>query len=166
MVEGESMSCSLKIKYADAEIEFTGEEAVAEKHLLPLVQALSKAFENSDHGTVRKTVKPDNGGGSSDPASTVLTTSTAATKLVSKTGTGLVTAAAYVLHTRGKDTVSRNELTQEMKGAKSYFKESYLKNLSNSIGTLVKNGTLLDQGNDTYALSVSSKGDLDKKFAK
>jgi hypothetical protein len=49
------MSCSLKIRYADVEVEFTGEETFAEKHLLPLIQALSKALEIGDAGAVSKT---------------------------------------------------------------------------------------------------------------
>ena len=77
-----------------------------------------------------------------------------------------MTAAAYVLHLQGKDTFTRNGITSEMKGAKSYYKDSYQKNLSNIIGRLVKQGNLLDQGNDTYALSVTAKGSLDQKFAK
>ena len=49
------MICSLKIRYADVEVEFTGEETFAEKHLLPLIQALSKALEIGDAGAVSKT---------------------------------------------------------------------------------------------------------------
>jgi len=158
------MSCSLKIKYADVEVEFSGDETFAEKHLLPLVQALSKVLEIGDTEAVHKA--PVGKRSAANPSHATLTTSTAATKLASKTGTDLVTAAAYVLHVQGKETFTRNGITLEMKGAKSYYKDSYQKNLSNIIDRLVKQGNLLDQGNDTYALSVTAKASLDQKFAK
>jgi hypothetical protein len=93
-----------------------------------------------------------------------LTASTAATKLGSKSGPALAIASGFVLHRKGKDSFTRNELTQEMKSAKSYYKDSFQKNLTNSLDTLVKQGKFLHQGGENYALSVSCKADVEQKF--
>lgn len=159
------MSCTLRIKCGEIELDFNGEESFVEKHFLSLVAPLAKAIEHSEPKTSH--AKHSTAQSSADPKSQKhnLTTSTAATKLGVKSGTDLAIAAAYVLHDGSKETFSRNELNQEMKSAKSYFKEVYRKNLSSSIATLVKQGKLLDQGSETYALSVGTKAELDKKFS-
>lgn len=159
------MSCTLRIKCGDVELDFSGEEAFVEKHFVPLIAPLVKAIELSEHKAVKHTKTPSAHSEDSKQNKQGLTTSTAATKLSAKSGTDLATAAAYVLHLNGKETFSRNELNQEMKSAKSYFKETFRKNLSNSIATLVKQGNMLDQGSDTYALSVECKAEIDKKLS-
>lgn len=158
------MSCSLRIKCGDVEVEYSGEEAFAEKHLKPLIDSLAKSFEQAwpTLGAKKTTDHLHNKGGSQASA---ITTSTVATKLAAKTGTDLALAAAYVLHASGKDQFTRTELTDTMRDAKSYFNVNYAKNLTNSLKTLVKQQNFLHQGGDDYALSVSCKADLDKKLA-
>jgi hypothetical protein len=159
------MSCTLRIKSGDTEIDFTGEELFAEKHLLPLLQPLIKALERGSTAASSKALPHSANHAAIQSQGSHLTTSTAATKLGSKSGTDLAIAAGYVLHRKNKESFTRNELIQEMKSAKSYFQVNFVKNLSNSLDTLTKNGKFLHQGGENYALSGTCKADLDQKFA-
>lgn len=159
------MSCTLRIKYSDIEVEFTGEEAFAETHLKPLLDSITKVLQTVPAPAARKESAEKNNQSHSTSGKSAITTSTAATKLGAKSGTDLASAAAFVLHAGGKETFTRNELLQEMKGAKAYFQVNYRKNLGQSLGTLVKQGSFLDQGSDNYALSVTYRAELDKKLA-
>jgi len=146
------------------EVEYSGEEGFAEKHLKPLIDSLAKSLEqDGPAGAAKKTTDHKQNKGASHGSA--ITTSTAATTLAAKSGSDLALAAAFVLHSGGKDEFTRNELIDEMRAAKSYFNVNYVKNLSNILKTLVKQGNFLHQGGDDYALSVNCRADLDKKFA-
>lgn len=136
----------------------------AEKHLLPLIDSIAKSFERGATGAADKRSKAKSEDKSGSSPESPLTASTAATKLGSKSGPALAIASGFVLHRKGKDSFTRNELTQEMKSAKSYYKDSFQKNLTNSLDTLVKQGKFLHQGGENYALSVSCKADVEQKF--
>src|SRR5580698_1132695 len=98
------MSCSLRIKNGDIEIEYSGEESFAEKHLKSLIDSLAKAIEQPHSKSKIGSPKPS--GVSTNDSS--LTVSTIASKLSAKSGTDLATAAAYALHVRGKEKFTRN----------------------------------------------------------
>jgi hypothetical protein len=82
-----------------------------------------------------------------------------------KSGSDLLLTAAYSLTGQGSDTANRAGLLSEMKKATSYFKESYTGNLTKYLSTLVKDGKLLQQSNDQYALSASAANEISAKFS-
>ena len=55
-----------------------------------------------------------------------------------------------------QSTVKRKELLTEMQSAKTYYNKTYSSNLTTYLKTLVSEGTVLESGTDTYALSESA----------
>lgn len=51
-----------------------------------------------------------------------------------------------------------------MKEAAGFYKTTYGSNLSNYIDTLMKNGSLLEMGKETYALSDGARQILEQKI--
>ena len=88
-----------------------------------------------------------------------------AAKIGIKAGTDLVLAAVYSLTRADKSQATRAEIVTEMKKATSYFKNSIVSNLSNYLSTLIKDGKLLEQGSENYALSVGARTEIESKLA-
>ena len=82
------------------------------------------------------------GGQATSPANMAMpkhSTDTVAKLLSAKTGPELILAAvAKSILVDGKDTVDRATITLEMKKASSYYKKTYLSNLSNYLDGLTK----------------------------
>jgi hypothetical protein len=148
------MSSKLKIKIGPVEVEYEGEEKFLKEELPVLLKAvsalsqcnvLSSDFENEKQETPSKTQGHQN---------KQLSTSTIAGKLSCKTGADLIEAAAYHLVTvTGAGSFSRSDLIKEMRSAKSFFKKSYVSNLSNILKRLVNPGKRLNEvSSDTFSL--------------
>jgi hypothetical protein len=87
------------------------------------------------------------------PPNGAQTTGSIAAKLGVSSGPELAKAAAYRLTVcQGKDTFSRLELTEEMRSASQYFKETYRKNLSATLDRLVADDVLLERSPGVYAM--------------
>ncbi len=65
---------------------------------------------------------------------------------------------------KASSTFTRKELIIAMRAAPSYFKESYVSNLSVSLKRLVVDETLREIGTDTFALSAKTISDLEPKL--
>jgi len=81
-------------------------------------------------------------------------------KLNSKSGGDLVIAASAYLHfTENKTSFTRDDISLNMKKAIGIYKDSFSANLTTTLASLEKNGSLLKSGN-TYTLGVSKVGEL------
>lgn len=89
-----------------------------------------------------------------------MTTSTIASKLGCKTGIELAQIAATKLTlVDGRDTFTRQQMLVEMKTAPSFHKETYRKNLSGIISSLIKGDKIREVSSGQFALEESTKQD-------
>ena len=157
----------IRIKLGQIEIEYEGDAAFLKKDLFETVKEvfeLQKTYPAPATPPPGALAAPAGGasGGEIDHS-----TDTIATLIGAKTGSDLVIAAAAHLHfVQGKPSFTRQEIITEMRTAPSYFKETYVNNLSKSLRTLTKGKDRLRRGSkDTYALSKNEKLDLETKLA-
>jgi hypothetical protein len=164
-----NISSSVRMKLGPVEFECTASEEFLKLELPVLVAGLAQTYrENFADLKIPDAVLPLNGNGIKmhPPANTAtLTTNSIAGKLKVKTGAELLQAAAMRLAQMEKPTFTRTELIERMREASSYFRQTYINNLSKYIGTLVATGKLLESAKDTYALSDSAKTELEAKLA-
>ena len=89
-----------------------------------------------------------------------------AAKMGVKKGPELIIAAATKLNVvDGRDRFSRDELIAAMKSASSYYKKSYLSNLSAQLKTLLDNGRLTEPATDHYTLTASEVQQVSGRLA-
>jgi hypothetical protein len=93
------------------------------------------------------------------------TTSTIAAKMKASQGTDLILAAALrMMRGQNMESFSRDQLITEMRSATTYFKTTYISNLSKYIDTLVKSGKLMEVAKNTYALSAATMQELENQI--
>lgn len=81
-----------------------------------------------------------------------------ATHLDSKTATDLAEVACAFLHfVKGEHEFDRSEILDAMKSATSFYKGTMSGNLSKTLKSLVKNGSLLARPSGKYALSNKAR---------
>jgi hypothetical protein len=162
------VASKLRIKIGAVEVEYEGSDDFLKKELPELLKGVVELHARSE---VLGSQADDhsNRGGASPRANNVrrgLSTSTAAAKLQSKSGSDLaLAAAAAMVIGEGKESFSRGDLLKAMQTAKAHYKGTFRSNLSNYISTLVKSQDLLDHGGDSYGLSDSKRQELEKKLA-
>ncbi|GAB4512731.1 MAG: hypothetical protein Tsb0026_16850 [Sulfuricaulis sp.] len=159
------MTSKIRIKLGPIEVEYEGTENFLKEELPQLLEAVANLHKQSGLQEKPPAGGAPGGGGAGIPQ-LQSTTGTIAAKLGCKTGPDLVLAAAARLtFALTKETFSRKELLEEMKTASAYHKANYVKNLSQYLRGLVKEGTLLETSKDTYSLSASKKTELGNKLA-
>jgi hypothetical protein len=95
-----------------------------------------------------------------------LTVKNIAVKLNLRSGKGLVLAAcAYLTFIERKEHCSRETILAAMKTATGIFKKTYGDNLTNYITRLIEKDKLNEVAKDTYALSLGSRQEIEKKLA-
>lgn len=154
------MSASLSIKIGEVEIVCSGtEEFVKEQvpQLLAFADAQSKAAPVKTAKEKEEVSATANG--------TKLSASSIASKLGAASGPDLIMAACLRLARDGSNSFTRQQITDEMKSATSYFKASYVGNLTKYLGQLVKAGKLLEQAKDTFALPAKVRDEMEGKLA-
>ena len=113
--------------------------------------------------TAPKTADVQNTSSQQIPSSGTINLSMAniAAKLNCKSGQDVATAAAaYSKFVLSKSSFNRDDILENMKKATGYFKSSYSNNLTNILGALVKNGTLLESSTNNYSLQVNKETEL------
>ncbi len=157
------MNSKIRIKMGAIEVEYEGSEAFLKEELPKFLAAVSDLYVKS--GSVSPPGIPETPQPQSDSSqgSTVLemTTASIASKLGVNSGPQLVlAAAAHLRFVKGLDKFPRKQLTEQMRSASSFFKESYVSNLSKTIKTLMKENKLNEPSNEVYALTHASEQDL------
>ena len=95
-----------------------------------------------------------------------LSTSSIAARLGSKTGPDLLmAAAAHLSLVKNKTKFSRQEISDEMKGAHSYYKSSMTHNLTKYLRNSVKDKRLNHIAGQEYALTESQRASLEARLA-
>ena len=152
------MPSRIKIKVGAIEVEYEGEEKFIKDELPGLIKAVAALHAKTgavspEAATTEETGSPTGTGGKAGVNKALLTTSTIAGKLSSKTGPGLVMAAsAHLGLVKNKTQFTRSEISAEMKSATAFYNKNYGKNLTNILKTLVGSNQLNEIGTDTYAL--------------
>ena len=162
------MSSKLRIRIGEVEIDYEGTEEFLKQELPQLLKTameLHKASGISASGMGAVQNKTINAGSSGAVPS--LTTGSIAAKLGAKTGSDLLVAAtAHLALVKKAEPFSRQALLTEMKSATSYYKANYSSNLTKLLKTaLQKGGVLSETAKNAYAMTASSRADLEAKLA-
>ena len=95
-----------------------------------------------------------------------VSTNTIASQINASTGSDLVMAAmAHLTLVQGKDVAARREILDEMKSARTFYKETFSSNLSSYLDNLAKAKRLNLVARDTYALPNSERQNFDRMLA-
>ncbi|HVY87204.1 MAG TPA: hypothetical protein VG943_18875 [Caulobacterales bacterium] len=90
-------------------------------------------------------------------------TNTIASLLNASTGSDLVLAAmAHLTLVQGKDVAMRREILDEMKAARTFYKETFSSNLSSYLDNLAKAKRLNLVARDSYALPNGERQNLER----
>lgn len=165
----------IKIKLGAIEVEYEGSEAFLKEELPALLGAVAELYQKSgsSHSLDLKQSEAPSSAQITDSNSAPkvggqiqMTTGAIAARLQVKSGGDLVIAAAARLAlVENQESFSRQRLIQEMKSAASYFRKTYISNLSATLKTLLKEGRLNEPAKDTYALTALSDQELRSRLA-
>ncbi len=159
------MESKIRIRLGAIEVEYEGSEAFLKKELPQLIKTVSELYQTANIGPGDD---EGGGGGAGDGApgdAIQLSTNSIAAKLGVKRGPDLaVAAAAHITLVRKTAVFSREELRKEMKGASSYYKATYGKNLTHTIRTLLKT-KFNEPTSGNFALTAAAKKELRSKLA-
>jgi hypothetical protein len=157
----EEMMSRIKLRLGEFEVEYDGEQKFITDGLLNLAKNfLVTAGDESSGASAGAGLKIKRRG------MIGLSTSSIAQKLGAKTGPDLaIAAAAHLVIVKKMDKFTHTELVAEMKEAKTFYKNSYHKNLGAYLKTLVTGGRFNHIGGNDYALSENEIKDLEAKLA-
>jgi hypothetical protein len=158
------MPNSIKIKFGPVEIEYEGDEKFSKDEISQMLVKISDLLKDPN---IKKSLNV-----TSDPAKTDKpgsdfkgTVATFAAKLGGSSGPELAIAtAAQLTIGEGFGTFTREQLLNGMRTASGYYKESYNKNLSSSLNSLIKAGKLKETVKGTYSLDAVLCGELRNKL--
>jgi hypothetical protein len=161
------MDIRIRIKTGDFEIEYEGPKDFLKKELPDLIRTSKNLFGETPPAPKVEQVEeiPDVEEAPPLPEKKqlALTVTGVAKKLKCSSGQDLVLAAcAKLCFVDQLDVFSRDEIREEMKRAKGYYKENYRKSLSNYFNALVKKGELLEMAKGTYSFSAAKKSEIEK----
>jgi len=168
-------SSKIRVKIGDIEIDYEGESAFLDDglpNLLEKAAELRSAVRGAGSGPAEALDDVSNNGrlaGDTTPntnTTTMLSTSTIAQRIGSKTGSDLAMAAAVKLAlVERQDKFTRQQLIAEMKGAPSFFQANMVGNLTKILRMLITNGRLNDVGGNSYALPAKERQAMEAKLA-
>ncbi|WP_462248916.1 hypothetical protein [Ekhidna sp.] len=160
-------SSKIKIKMGPIEVEYEGSESFLKEELPEILKAVSDLYKEAG-----SKMELPNSNSIANPqlveTDTLLeeTTGSLAAKLSSNSGPELIIAAAAQLtFVQSKDRFTRKEISDSIKTASAYYKNSYGSNLTTYLNNLVKDGSLLEKSKDVYALSATKLKQLKSSLA-
>lgn len=149
----------IEIKLGQLSVKYSGSQEFIEHGLLNVINDLIEFSQNvpiivNDEVTME-----------SAPESKLTiehrSTNTIAGDMGVKTGPDLIMAAiAHIQLVQGRDKASRGEISQQMKSATTYFKQTYQSNLSAYLDNLVRQRRINLISKDTYALTAGEQSSL------
>ncbi len=158
----------VRLKIGQLEVEYEGASSFLQADLLNLMEKIV-GFYDEHKAAIPADSPPDNGagtGGGGPLDGFDHSTNTIAAYLNASTGPELIIAAAAHLSMVMKNgTFNRKDISDEMKSATTYYKDSMLGNLTASLNSLVKAKRLNQSAKDTYALSANETKTLEAKLA-
>lgn len=147
----------VKIGIGAISVEYEGEQKFIENGLMALVE---RVIERAGHvPSVDKRVRAE--------VSTLdMSTNTVAQMISVKTGSDLALAAiAKINLVKGQNTAARQDILDEMREASTFFKETYVSNLSAYLVTLVRSKRVNLVAKSTYALAAGERKRLSALLA-
>lgn len=154
------MTSKFRIKLGQIELDFEGNEEFLKKELPELLAAVSKLFQQA--GTAALSTSP----GGTNAVLPQATTGSIAGKLRVTSGPELIiAAAAHLSLVKGMPTFTRDQVLKEMQSAPTFYKKTYLNNLTAYLGRLVKTQKLREVSKDTYSLSEADQATLRGQLA-
>ncbi len=159
-------TAKIRLKIGQLEIEYEGKSSFLQDGLFNLLEKTASFYAANKTSIPAEPAAHGGPGTGSQGGGLDLSTSTIAAHVGGNTGAELaIAAAAHLGLVQGKDSFTRKEINNEMKGATTYYKITMTNNLSKSLETLVKNKRLNQVANGTYALSATEKHALEPKLA-
>lgn len=147
-------SAKLRIKLGAIELEYEGPSEFLHDEL---IKTFEKLLELQDAHKVLPHATEGEGSKSGSTTRLELAPNTVAARMNCKTTTDLVLAMCVYLHfVEQKSTFSRQDIHDAMKKASTYYKENDRKNLSSSLETLIKKGTVLERSQGNFALHADA----------
>lgn len=160
-----STASKIRIKMGEVEVEFEGSESFLREELKEILSGVvelhkkTEPFKKSAKGDAASSEKNSNSSGFTG------TTNSVAAKLGVKTGPDLIIAALGRLTiVLGQDKCSRNDIIKEMQSANSYYKKTFLGNLTGYLKTLIKEDRIREVSTGNYSLSASELQSLKGKL--
>lgn len=152
----------IKITVGAVSIEYDGDQSYIENGLAEFLDHViqkSSSVPQLEANSTTQTTAPVN-------SSLALSTNTIAQNIGVKTGSELALAAiAKINLIKGQPAAARQEILDEMREATTYFKDSYVSNLSAYLDTLVKNRRVNLVAKATYALAAAERNRLEGLLA-
>jgi hypothetical protein len=160
------MSSTIKLRIGPIELECSASEEFLKEELPTLFASMATMYRehfvtSEDGPNEANQPKTDEKPSVDDPMSVA----SIAARLKVESGPDLIVAACISLSRLGKSTFSRKEITDEMKKASSYYKKTYLNNLTSYLQSLVSSTKLLEQTTGVYALQAKCKSELEARLA-
>jgi len=164
------MASKIRIRMGDVELEYEGEDSFLKDGLPDLLQSVAELHASLT--PLRESEQAGSGdGGETETAITKsehqlqMSINTIAAKLSVKKGPDLVLAAlAHSELIEKKDRTTRTDMITEMRNATSFFKPSYIGNLSLNLSGLIKGGKVNELSKDVFALTDDAKKELATKL--
>jgi hypothetical protein len=160
------MESKIRIRLGEVELDYEGSEAFLKDNLQSLLKIVTDLSGSQQDEETNKGFAAGVHGGDHSGQRIQLSTNSIAAKLPSSTGPELATVAAvHLTLTKGQDTFSRKQLLAEMRTAAGYFKTSYGKNFSQSLRSLLKDGTLTESSTGNFSLAAKVREDMRGRLA-
>lgn len=143
----------LKIKIGPVEVEYDGDDKFLKDELPSLLKAVRELHQASGLGAEEKGGVEKDGDKPRRAINGQLSTSVIASKLGCKKGPELAEAAAFNLaHVRSKESFTRDDLTTEMRSAKTFFKKNYVSNLTAILRRMVADQKLNEVSANVFSV--------------
>lgn len=158
----------IRVRLGSLEVEYEGGASFIDDGLKQLVTELIEVYRLNQAIVATPEVAekpagyvPPGSGGGLDHSTYAI-----AALLGAKSGPDLIIAAAANLTlTQGKETFSRQDISNEMKTATAYHKTTYISNLSKYLAQMVKADRLRPKGAKSYSLSFTERKKLEDTLA-
>ena len=158
----------IRIKLGAIEVEYEGSEAFLKEELPQLLAAVSDLHSKSSGLRSFHSDSESNESGSAPTGGKKIeaTTASIAARFQAKSGPELIMAAvARITFALGQDVCSRQQITNEMKSAASYYKRTYMNNLSKYLDVLIKDNKLNEPSSGHYALTAGARAEMELRLA-
>jgi len=166
------MQTKVRLKVGHIEVDFEGDTEFLKSEVLDILEKISSIYRKT--GPISTAPSSTVGGSMGTQHMAPQTTSsgeitgtvnTFAAKMGANNGPDLImVAVVQQTFVEGKETVTRKEIADSMKTATSYFKPSYVSNLSNYLNKLIKDGKLIENKKDVYALHANARKDIEARL--
>ena len=158
----------IRIKIGPIEVEYKGREEFLKSELEGLLLTVLNIYNEARipfeiEGSI---TSPESTNEEKAKSNFTYTTGTIAGKMEVNSGPDLIIAAcANLTLVKEKDSFGRKEIIEEMRTATHYYRQSYIGNLSKSLGNLVRLGRISEISKDRYALTAQTRKEMEQILA-